>query len=140
MCLKVRLVLVAGALVTQPAAPSAADDGCAALRPEMERTRHAGERASVAYRPIGGKIEVGRMFSLEIAACEGGKRARSVRVDASMPQHRHGMNFKPEVTYRGDGRWVAEGMMFHMPGRWQLVIEVETSKGRERIERDLIIE
>jgi len=134
------VISLLGAVAALPAAVYADDDECAAPRPEMQGTRHTGERASIAYRPIPAKVEVGKMFSLEVAACEGGQKVRAVRVDASMPEHRHGMNFKPEVTYRGKGYWIAEGLMFHMPGRWQLVIEVETSNGRERIERDLVVE
>ena len=33
------------------------------------------------------------------------------------------MNYRPSVTPQGAGRYRAEGLMFHMPGRWELVFE-----------------
>jgi hypothetical protein len=46
-------------------------------------------------------------------------------VDAQMPEHRHGMNYRPTVSATGNGRYVAEGLLFHMPSRWQLRFDVE---------------
>ena len=45
-------------------------------------------------------------------------------VDAGMPHHRHGMNVVPEIESRSPGRWVARGMLLHMPGRWQFYVDV----------------
>ena len=42
-----------------------------------------------------------------------------------MPEHRHGMNYKPEVKRLAPGRWRAEGLMFHMPGKWEFVFTVD---------------
>ncbi len=72
----------------------------------------------------GGPIEVGRHFALQIQVCP--KTATLVRVDASMPEHRHGMNYRPSIKAVAPGRWRVEGMMFHMPGRWELQLDVAT--------------
>lgn len=45
-------------------------------------------------------------------------------VDAGMPHHRHGMNVVPEIEALAPGRWVARGMLLHMPGRWQFYVDV----------------
>lgn len=50
--------------------------------------------------------------------------AELLSVDASMPQHGHGMNTTPQVTANGDGSFVVDGMLFHMGGDWELVFEV----------------
>lgn len=95
------------------------------------------KRVALAARPVPAPIVAGRMFALEVAVCRGS--VRSLRVDAQMPAHRHGMNYMPEV-YRRGGLWRAEGLMFHMPGHWQLNFEVDTGAGRERLTQDLSVE
>ena len=45
-------------------------------------------------------------------------------VDAGMPHHRHGMNVVPEIESQSPGRWIARGMLLHMPGRWQFYVDV----------------
>lgn len=76
-------------------------------------------------------ISVGKHFAVEISICskDAGPEPESVKVDANMPEHRHGMNYAPSVTRIGPGQWRAEGLMFHMPGKWDLVFEL-TSKGK----------
>ena len=43
-------------------------------------------------------------------------------IDADMPEHRHGMNHKPEVSKLGPGKFKVEGMRFHMLGYWEITI------------------
>jgi hypothetical protein len=57
-----------------------------------------------------------------------------------MPEHRHGMNYRPTVVKGGDGVYVAEGMLFHMPGRWQLLFDVERDGRVERLSTDMELE
>ena len=95
----------------------------------------------VAYRPVPAPITLGKHFALETIVCtKAGAAPKSVRVDAQMPEHRHGMNYKAKVVAQGDGRYRADGMLFHMPGRWQFVFDVETGKGRERLVHDYMLQ
>lgn len=56
-----------------------------------------------------------------------------LRVDAEMPHHGHGMNLVPVVKRRGEAaEFVAEGMLFHMTGRWVLSVDVEEDGIAER--------
>ena len=41
-----------------------------------------------------------------------------------MPEHRHGMNYKPEISAMGDGLYEGRGFLFHMPGRWEITVSV----------------
>ncbi|WP_425261708.1 hypothetical protein ACPOLB_12585 [Rubrivivax sp. RP6-9] len=76
-----------------------------------------------AWRVAGGAaIAVGRHFTVEVQLCPAG--AALARVDATMPEHRHGMNYRPSLHPLGDGRWRADGLMFHMAGRWELRLDV----------------
>jgi hypothetical protein len=95
-----------------------------------------GKSYVVVFRTVPEPIAVGAHFALDFAVCPRAKAEapRSVRVDASMPEHRHGMNYRPVVTPRPSGAYRAEGLMFHMPGRWDLTFDVVApSGGTERL-------
>jgi cytochrome c peroxidase len=50
-----------------------------------------------------------------------------------MPEHRHGMNYAPALKALGPGRWRAEGLMLHMPGRWEFVFEIRAAGVTDRV-------
>ena len=60
-----------------------------------------------------------------------------VRIDARMPEHGHGMNYRPSLQARGPGRWRAEGLMLHMAGRWELSFELRRGDQVDRLTRDI---
>jgi hypothetical protein len=93
----------------------------------------------VLFRTVPAPIEVGRHFAVEAVVCAAAP-ARTLRVDAGMPEHRHGMNYRARVSAAGDGRYVAEGLLFHMPGRWQLLFDVEHGGRTERLMADILLE
>ncbi|MGH7390009.1 MAG: hypothetical protein ACREM3_11230 [Candidatus Rokuibacteriota bacterium] len=126
-------------LVAVPA--SAAAPGCGGGAANAG-ARVESERFIVVFRTAPPRVAVGRHFSLEALVCArgSGPAPTGLRVDAHMPDHRHGMNYRATVTARGDGRWLADGLLFHMPGRWQLVFDVESGGRTERLVRDLVLE
>jgi hypothetical protein len=69
-------------------------------------------------------IRVSEPFALAITLCGDGA-PKLLRLDAGMPAHRHGMNYRPTLSAVGPGVWRAEGMMFHMPGVWEVRLEIE---------------
>ncbi|MCW5632152.1 MAG: hypothetical protein KIT17_02350 [Rubrivivax sp.] len=77
----------------------------------------------LAWRAEPAPLAVGRPFALELHVCP--RAARLLRVDATMPEHRHGMNYRPSLRPLGEGRWRAEGLLWHMAGRWELAVEVD---------------
>jgi len=93
------------------------------------------EGHTILYRVA--PVQVGRHFALELVVCP---PPDAVRVDASMPAHRHGMNYQPSIVPLGAGRYRAEGLMFHMPGDWQLLFELRAAGKTERATHDLRIE
>ena len=57
-------------------------------------------------------------------------------VSGGMPAHNHGLPTQPRVTEElGNGRYLVEGMRFHMQGEWtvDVVIETDTAKDVVRI-------
>lgn len=83
------------------------------------------------WKVDGAPIAVGRHFAIEVQLCPAG--AVLARANATMPEHRHGMNYRPSVKPLGDGRWRVEGLMFHMPGRWELQLDVRAGERSERL-------
>jgi hypothetical protein len=96
----------------------------------------------VVFTTMPDPIPVGEHFALDFAVCPRakGEAPRSVRVDASMPEHRHGMNYRPVVATRAAGDYRAEGLLFHMPGRWDLAFDVVGSRATERLTGTLRVE
>lgn len=78
---------------------------------------------------------IGRGFALHLVVCPAD--ARLVRVDATMPDHRHGMNYRPSVHALGEGRWRADGLLWHMGGRWELRFDVEAGGVRHSLRQDV---
>jgi cytochrome c peroxidase len=105
-----------------------------ACDPPLEGTRLESSRHVLTY-----KLDlpaVGKHFSIDVGACaRSGKPPETLAVDAQMPEHRHGMNYRPEVKKVAPGRWRADGLLFHMPGKWQLEFVVDG----ERMARDVVV-
>ena len=100
---------------------------------------------ALIYRTLPEKIEIGKHFAVELALCvkNGAAAPQSLQVDAHMPEHRHGMNYKTVVTARGGGLYRAEGLMFHMPGRWEYIFEVRaggSDGARERLTASVVLQ
>jgi hypothetical protein len=90
-------------------------------------------RFDVAFRPDPAPIAVSKHFALDIVVCaKTGAAATGIDVDAQMPAHRHGMNYRPTVAARGSGRYRAEGLLLHMPGAWEFRFDVRTAHRSER--------
>ncbi len=96
----------------------------------------------VAYATTPAAIEINRHFVVEFAVCpRGGARPpQAVRIDAHMPEHRHGMNYRPGVTVLRPGTYRAEGLLLHMPGRWELTFDVVTGNATERLSSTMRVE
>jgi hypothetical protein len=100
----------------------------------------AGERldsgpVQLAWRAEPAPIAVSRPFALLVTLCPAD--ARLLRVDATMPEHRHGMNYRPTLQPQGGGVWRVEGLLWHMSGRWELRLDVE-SAGTKHILRQSV--
>ena len=93
------------------------------------------ETHTVLYRTP--PLKVGEHFALEFAVCPA---PEAVKVDAWMPDHRHGMNYKPTIAALGGGRYRAEGLLFHMAGRWEFAFEVRAGGKTERLAHSVRLE
>jgi hypothetical protein len=87
------------------------------------------------------KIAVGVDFALDLGACaRSGPAPTALRIQAEMPEHRHGMNYAPTLQATGPGRWKVEGMHFHMPGRWELRFVIGAGRNTDRVTYSVKVE
>lgn len=112
---------------------------CRAATDAPGARRLDGTHVSVVYRTEPAQLRVGEHFSVLATVCARAADAdvEAFAVDAQMPEHRHGMNYAPRVTRRGAQRFDADGLMFHMPGRWRIEFELRTAAGSDRLAQDL---
>jgi hypothetical protein len=83
-------------------------------------------------------VAVGRQLDLAIVVCPPpGTAVDRVVVDATMPAHRHGMNYRPVVTPGAEGSYRASGLLFHMPGDWRLTVDAYAEGWSRRFSLDL---
>jgi hypothetical protein len=101
----------------------------------------AGPGVDITWRAQPHPIAVGKPFSVEFEVCP--RNANTVidrlQVDAWMPEHQHGMNYRPSLTGRSTALMQANGLVFHMPGRWQLVFEMQADGRPLRLTQDLTV-
>jgi hypothetical protein len=130
---------VAGLLAALATASAVAAEPCAPPAGFTPAGRVESRDTVLLYRTVPPKVEIGKHFAVDAVVCS--KAAPSgLRVDAQMPEHHHGMNYRARVAPKGEGRYLAEGLLFHMPGRWQFIFDVERPGGTERLTADLIVD
>lgn len=96
-------------------------------------------RLAMESKPV--EIPVARRrFSLElkITSTRGEKdEMRAVTIDAQMPEHHHGMNVAPTITLERGGSARADGMLFHMSGKWEVDVDIDDGFTVERAQWDI---
>ncbi len=135
-----RIVFLALAGWAMTIATVHASPTCDAPRGFEPSVRLESSDVTVLFRTMPPTIEIGRHFTVEAVVCAPTPMPTRLRIDAQMPEHRHGMNYRPTIVKGGDGIYVAEGMLFHMPGRWQLLFDVERDGRVERLSTDMELE
>jgi hypothetical protein len=56
-----------------------------------------------------------------------------IKVSGDMPEHGHGLPTMPVAVNRGRGVYQLQGMMFQMPGRWYVQLDVRTATRHDTI-------
>lgn len=117
----------------------AAQHSCGAALDPATKWVAEGDSYAIALAPMAPRIVVGRHFNLDLVVCPRGDAPApaSIRIDADMPAHQHGMNYRASVKPLGALRYRAEGLMFHMPGRWRFIVDITTARGTTRITHEL---
>jgi hypothetical protein len=85
-----------------------------------------------------GQAPLNEIFSFEVELVDG--PAESVSVNADMPAHGHGMITEPVVIKIDETHYRVDGMMLHMPGYWEIYVEVSRNGQSERFMVPLTLE
>jgi YtkA-like len=114
-------------------------DECAAALDTAEPLSAQADGARVLFVPRPAVVPVGRHFQIHFVVCLGDavRSDARVQVDADMPAHRHGMNYRAAVSTLAGGVQRAEGLMFHMPGTWRVIFDVALDGRTLRATREL---
>ena len=115
-------------LVALASPVASAGGACLQPPPGARVISEGGVRAAWVAQPA---PEVGRPFALQVFLCP--EQAELVRVDAQMPEHRHGMNYRTSLKHVGQGLWRVEGLLWHMSGRWELRLDVRHQDVQHRL-------
>jgi len=99
----------------------------------------------VAYLLPGGEVPLNEEFSIELRIVDAASRSSvvegaEVAVDARMPDHGHGMKQSARVVRREDGSFLVEGLLFHMPGYWEVYVDVSRGAVTERAQFGIELE
>jgi hypothetical protein len=62
---------------------------------------------------------------------------REIILDAQMPAHGHGMNYRPTAVSLAPDRFRISGLMLHMAGKWQLTFDLVQADRRTRLSQDV---
>ena len=96
-----------------------------------------GGRYRISFRTLPEPIPLNQPFTLRFQVSPTGPGPRSVEVDARMPAHGHGMNRVAKVARLPDGAFEASGLVFHMPGHWELYVDIAEGGRTERAQIDV---
>jgi hypothetical protein len=104
----------------------------------------ANEPASATAGPVQARftsepaaVQVGEPFELLVTLCPA--TAKLAGVDATMPDHRHGMNYQPTFKPAGNSQWRVEGMVWHMVGRWELRLDTTLAGVPHRLTQSVML-
>lgn len=121
-------------LLLLASAVAQARGGCPAAGPGVQVVREG--PVEVQWRALPA-LTVGKPFAMDITVCPAA--AELLRIDASMPEHRHGMNYRPSLTPQGPGHWRAEGLLWHMSGRWELRLDLKHAGQELRVRQSVTL-
>lgn len=127
-----------------PPAPAASQPAPVAPRLAHE-ARSNGGRYLVRYSTDPSQPPLNDYFTIRAVVCEADHPERpapgvTLRVDAGMPEHQHGMNTQPIVRPGKDGVFNVEGMLFHMSGRWELYFDITAGGLTERAQVPILLD
>jgi len=80
-------------------------------------------------------IEINTIHSWEIVLSDanGPISGATLEIVGGMPEHNHGMPTQPQITEElAPGRYLLEGVRFHMPGLWRMTASISTTKTQGR--------
>lgn len=74
-------------------------------------------------------------WEVDVVTAEGAPvPSAEISIRGGMPDHDHGLPTRPEATrYLGEGRYLIEGMRFHMAGSWEVILGIATDAHSDEV-------
>ncbi len=92
----------------------------------------------VTFSPTLEEMPLNEVFELTTRV-EGVGEIQSLRVDAAMPAHGHGMMTDPVTTLQEDGSYKTTGMLLSMPGKWEIYFDIDNGETIERAQDEVTL-
>jgi hypothetical protein len=145
MEIEMRILVSAAVLMGLGGMGAGCDPGPAASpapKSALRKVQSNGGTYTVSFASTPDPIPLNAPFDLTFSVAPNapgapGASGLDVEVDARMPAHFHGMNRLPKLTRKSDGSFAAEGLLFHMPGHWELYFDVSQGGKTERAQVDV---
>ena len=111
------------------------------VREQVVTSKRGGYLVSYVTSPA--PIPLNEMFEMHVEIRERHKRSPakrvSLEVDAGMRAHNHGMNTLPVVERQEDGTFWVRGMLFHMPGEWNMTFSIKRGLMNDKADVDVVL-
>jgi hypothetical protein len=120
------------ALLVMPA--HAAGNGAVGARVTVTATSKLGLFTATVTRPA--VVPVEQLHAWQVRLLDRAHRpvvGARIKVTGDMPAHGHGLPTAPIAVGRGQGLYVLRGMMFQMPGRWYVQLEIRAAGRLDRV-------
>jgi hypothetical protein len=118
------------------AAARASASACPTPEQGFGRVRAGGTEIAVRWEP---ELKLGQFLTAEVVACSptGAATIETIAIDATMPAHGHGMNYRPKAERIGASHYRFTGLMLHMPGIWQFTFDITQGGRRTRLTHEV---
>ena len=133
-----------GASIYAPAADAFGTEAINSMdgvRDQVVTSKRGGYVVSYVTSPA--PIPLNEMFEMHVEIRERHKRSPakrvSLEVDAGMRAHNHGMNTLPVVERQEDGTFWVRGMLFHMPGEWNMTFSIKRGLMNDKADVDVVL-
>ena len=129
-------LLLVALSATQPSTKAFAEAAWPTPDPASARTTRL-DRYRISYASTLQPIEINRIHAwvARVMDAEGNPvEGATISITGGMPGHDHGLPTAPRATaYLGEGRYLIEGMKFHMGGAWEVVLNVKSGAGDDAL-------
>lgn len=121
---------------TLPAAGTLAGEAWPTPNPDSAQVTERG-RYRISYASALEPIEINRIhvWVAQVMDADGNPvEGATISISGGMPDHDHGLPTAPRATaYLGEGRYLIEGMKFHMGGAWEVVLSIKSGPGDDAL-------
>jgi len=89
-------------------------------------------------------VKVSEPLTVLVTVCGEVSAIDEFTLDASMPVHGHGTNYQPnikKVESESDyALYQVEGIVLHMPGKWQWDMEIGSTSGKQTLNHEFVVQ